>query len=57
MRVKAIKEGFIYGIWRKVNEEFTLVDTEKSKAKDQFSSRWMEEIKQPSKRKTQKAKT
>jgi hypothetical protein len=50
MKVKATKQGFIYGLLKKVGDEFTLVDTESSKAKDQFSSKWMEEIKQPKKK-------
>lgn len=43
MKVKATKEGFIFGLYMKKGDEFTLT------SKTQFSSNWMEEIKSEAK--------
>jgi hypothetical protein len=57
MKVRAIKSGgFIYGQVRKVGDEFELVTTNGRKPKDQFSSLWMEEIKQPVKKQAKAVK-
>lgn len=50
MKVRATKQGFIYGLCKNVGDEFTLTDTDNSKAKEQFSSKWMEEVKQTRKK-------
>ena len=48
MKVEAIKAGgFIYGQVRKVGEQFDLVEVNGRKPGDQFSSKWMKEVKKP----------
>lgn len=53
MLVIATEKGFIYGQMKKPGDKFELIDLQgKSgiyKAKDQFSSSWMEEVKKPKK--------
>jgi hypothetical protein len=57
MKVKAIKAGgFIYGKVRKIGDEFELVTVNGRKPQDQFSSVWMQEIKQPVKKRAKPVK-
>jgi hypothetical protein len=45
MKVKAIKTGFIFGTLMEKGDEFTLI------SEVQFSSNWMEKVKQQEKKK------